>query len=128
MDMDDLLRDPKKYGLPTFDEYCKNPDAYRNSVERLMKEVEQGLSGFQGGLGDRTYFVSHYKCNSITKAMEIMRELGWDPKRLDMKIDPDKGTAGRVNFKVTFYQKELVAVGEENEVPGVQDEGNSPSG
>jgi hypothetical protein len=103
--MQDLMDNPKAYGLPTFDEYCKDPDTYRVGFKRLMTELELGPQSYRGQTREIHYWVGINRCKTPERAMDIMLDMGWDPRRIDPKIDTTTTTAGKLVFNVRFYQK-----------------------
>ena len=102
--MEMLMKDPHAFGLPTFDEYCAAPDNYRKSFKRLMTEIELGPDSYRKETREIVYWVGLNKCRSPERAMDIMLDMGWDPRHVDARIDPQTGTAGKLIFNVRFVQ------------------------
>ncbi len=103
--MEDLMANPKAYGLPTFDEYCAQPDNYRKSFKRMMTEIELGPDTYRKDTREISYWVGLNKCKTPERAVDIMLDMGWNPIHVDSKIDTETGSAGKLIFNVRFYQK-----------------------
>ena len=105
--MQDLMRNPKAYGVPTFDEYCAAPDNYRKSFKRMMTEIELGPSSYRKETREIVYWVELNKCRTPERAVDIMLDMGWNPIHVESRIEPHTGTAGKLIFNVHFYEKKL---------------------
>lgn len=98
--MADLMHDPGKFGLPTFDQYCANPDTYRKSFKRLMTEIEIGPQSYRNITKEIVHWVGINKCKTPERAMDIMLDMGWNPIHVDSRIDMETGSAGKLIFNV----------------------------
>lgn len=111
--MEDLLRDPKAYGIPSFDEYCAAPDNYRKSFKRMMTEIELGPDTYRKDTREINYWVGLNKCKTPERAVDIMLDMGWNPIYVESKIEPETGTAGKLIFNVRFFQSIPKEIGDE---------------
>ena len=117
--MQQLMDNPTAYGLPTFDQYCANPDNYRKSFKRLMTEVELGPDSYRNATKEINYWVGLNKCRSPERAMDIMLDMGWDARYIEPRIDTETGTAGKLIFNVRFVQS-IPKEATDEQVPGME--------
>jgi hypothetical protein len=115
--LQDIANNPNAYGVPTFDQYCKNPDLYRRGFERLFTELTLGPDTYRKDTREIWYWVGINKCKTMDRAHVIMRDMGWDQRYVGARIDTATTTAGKLVFNVRFYQN---APKETDEVSGVE--------
>jgi hypothetical protein len=118
--MQDLLSNPKAYGLPTFDEYCKDPDTYKQSYKRLLTEAELGPDAYRGQTREIWYWVGLNKFKTTDRAHQCMQDMGWAGKDVAMRVDTDKGTAGKLIFNVRFFEQKPQEITEDEQVSRVE--------
>lgn len=104
-------------GFPTFDEFKKNPDHWREKFLGHKEEIFQSVeSSTQTDFvrkqltEQRYYWRDQYDCGkSLEKIQRIAREEGYEPWDLEMEpvIRPVHGTSGRgpVEIIVRFWPK-----------------------
>lgn len=63
---DEVLDNPKKYGIPTFEEHCKNPEKLLGAKDRIFSIVDAGSN-----------FLSKYKVEVVFKYKQ------WEEKKLE---------------------------------------------
>lgn len=106
--MEDLLNNPKAYGLPTFEEFSKNPERWRKAAEDIFSQVDIGsVLGLKNRVANHTYEVSGYKCKTLEECERIALNEGWDLKQLEVcpEIIPLGGD--KCEIHVVFKQKKM---------------------
>lgn len=123
----EVIANPGRFNAPTFDQFKKNPDKYRESPEDVLacadvgsdilrKEIKEKFFYIGGSLqikhrevdGKQLKFYKYhggYKGKSLEKVDKIAADLGW--KLLDIDIIPDleKTTAGKYILHVYYVKR-----------------------
>jgi bacterioferritin-associated ferredoxin len=76
--LQDALRDPAKFGAPTFKEFCANPEKYRKigGMGHVLNALsdQPGMSQIGHLLKDMTYVVMGHDCGkSLEKAEQVLQ-------------------------------------------------------
>lgn len=72
--LDDLQEDPKKFGLPTFEEFCANPDRWRKRNEDAFNLIDAGSQAMKNQIEKHVYYVAGYKCGSLEIAQKVLMD------------------------------------------------------
>ncbi|OPZ23000.1 MAG: hypothetical protein BWZ03_00668 [bacterium ADurb.BinA186] len=108
--LEQLAADPKKFGLPTFEEFRKNPSAYKFDEEARLGTVDAG-SVILRNIKRHIYYVNGYKCDSLEKAQDVAKNMGFVLGSVNPEPDMQRSTDGRyeihVHFKHPIIQDEL---------------------
>lgn len=106
--IDDLLNDPKKFGLPTFEEFAKNPDQWRKAADEALCLAEKGsqLEGLRKLVVKKTYQVAGYKCDTLEEAERVALNEGWDLRMMDMQPHIVPLGGGKCNIHIVFVNKQ----------------------
>lgn len=104
MDLDQLQSNPNSYGVPTFEEFSKNPSKYRASDEESLNQVDKGSTIFHKGVKYR-YEIEGYRCKSLEEVERISKEQGIPLKDLDYRPEIIPQGGGRAEFLVKFMSK-----------------------
>lgn len=106
-DLADVSKNPKKYGLPTFEEFAKNPDKYRLKKEYALDAIDKGTSLFRN-VSHHVYKIKTksgmiYDCGeSLEKAQYIAKQEGFDLTELKCCPEFREGFSTRIYLEVTF--------------------------
>jgi hypothetical protein len=102
--MEEILVDPHKFGFVTFEEFAKNPDAFRQKEEYLLDIAEKGSNILTKG-GKYLFAICGYVVNSLEKVQAIATREGKDWSKMDVspQIIPD--VAGQFKIVVHFTDK-----------------------
>jgi hypothetical protein len=106
-DLDELMEDPTKYGMPTFEEFRRNKEKYLGRPDDEVASVDRGDPVL--GLRHRYYLdtlAGEYRIDSLEQADRICREMG---KNLftDFYVDPqirDDGPQGRSLITHVYFR------------------------
>ena len=103
--VDDLLDNPNKYGLPTFQEFAKNPAKWKQGVEELFEIVDKGSTELNRLIRKHEYRILGYKCDSLEEVQRIMNAEGIRLEDFEIKGDLHRETAGKLKVIVDFVPK-----------------------
>lgn len=108
--IDDLQNDPKKYGLPTFEEFCQNPDKWRMAKDRAWELLDVGSVAMKNQIAEHVYYVAGYKCQSLEMAQRVLEdEYGLkeaiDLKSLGVKIELEDLSMGKYRSHIYIDPK-----------------------
>lgn len=101
-ELEDLMDDPHRFGLPTLEEYMKNPSRWKIKED----EVVDGIDAGDRNLGcTQEYYVEQYKMDSLEHATQTMRNMAGSVKAF--KYDPQVIPAQQgIKLRITFRLKE----------------------
>lgn len=102
--IEDLIRNPGKYGAPTFEEFSKNPDKYRKSEEAMLTTAEKGSKTIKG-ITKHIYYVDGIKCESVEHAQRIMSTMGLRQDDLQLAINLEDLGNHKIQAHVYFKRK-----------------------
>jgi hypothetical protein len=91
MEIDQLYKNPNKFGFPTFEQYAKNPERYisqfRGRETESLDVVANGssLAGLRKSTQDVVYKIFQYETRKLEEVERIARENGIDLRKLKFK-------------------------------------------
>lgn len=104
--LDEVIADPKKFGLPTFEEFKKNPkllkirtdlfDSIDNGPQRLLKNHIQKIR----------YQWKGYYFDKLEQVATAIENDGYDPKDLDYQPELIPQGGGKCNVVVRIVRKD----------------------
>ena len=103
--LEDILNNPHKYGVPTFEEFQKNPDAYRTSKTFQLDSASNGSILLNSLIKSQTYELDGYKCKSLEEVEKVALNQGIRLDDLIMEPELEKDTAGKLICRVKFTTK-----------------------
>ncbi len=116
--LNDLIDDPKAYGLPTFQEYCKNLDKWRTDRPKTnrLATIDNSTTRHREVLEKQTYKVNGFKFKKLEHAEKAAESMGIDVKRMDFdqvkpQVVPVGG--GKMNLEVEITPKKVILTDEE---------------
>ena len=102
---DDVMEDPKKFGLPTFDEFAKNPDTLFGREDERLQEVERGSTNLNRVVKRYIYEIEGYRCKSLEEVERVARSMGIDLREMDYQPQMETNTGGKFDIKVKFVSR-----------------------
>lgn len=104
-DLAEILESPTKFGLPTFDEFARNPEKYREAADELFKSADHGSDNIRKMVTKHIYFVEGIECKTLEMAERVIKEEGLKMSDMEMypTIVPDVGL--KCQIKVEFKRK-----------------------
>lgn len=104
--LEDLQRNPHEYGLPTLEEFMKDPDKWRLPDSHNLNVLDNGS---QGGLRklirEQIYDYNGYRTRSLEHLEHILLNEGLSPKDIEMRGELLKDIAGKYAVLFTIKRK-----------------------
>jgi hypothetical protein len=106
LQIQDLLANPKAYGLPTLEEFAAAPEKWRKAADDIFKTADIGSTmGLKNIVAKQTYEVSGYKCDTLEEVERVALNEGLDIKLLELKPQIIPLGGGKCNIHVVFAPK-----------------------
>lgn len=102
--IEDLIRNPGKYGAPTFQEFCANPDKYRKNKEAMISSADAGSRNISG-IKKHLYYVDGYKCSTPEEAQQAMKNMGLSEDDLKLSVELEDMGNHEIRAHVHFKRK-----------------------
>ena len=84
--VEDIIRDPNAYGMPSFDQFRKDPDKFRDSEGARMGRLDQGSRVFNNLVEKQTYKYKKWETTSLEEFQRVLKNEGKD--FMNMKLCP----------------------------------------
>ncbi len=114
--LEDLQADPAAYGLPTFEEFCRNKDRWKKRRDHAFIQVDNGPNGsIKTCIKKTRYYVesdgTRYEADSIEAAEKILASEGLDmaSNGMEWRSELIPLTSHTAEVHVTFRRKCLIA-------------------
>lgn len=89
--------------FPTFEEFCKNPDRWRQNKNEIFDSIENCNVFFKERVNSvKYYWRGKYYCKSLARVQDCARNEGLDGTDLEMEpiATPTHGTSNLHNSKI----------------------------
>lgn len=103
--LDDVMDDPAKYGVPTFKQFLKNPDIMLGAKERIFSTVDGGSSFLNSYTIDTRYKYQHYETKKLEEIQKIVLNEGIAFENLQFRSQVVDQTANTLKIIVEFFAK-----------------------
>lgn len=103
--LDEIMSSPEEYGMPTFDQFRKNPDNYRKRSDHTLEIVERGSQLIGGSIEKYEFWIYGYKCKTLHEVQRIAGNMGIANKDLKMISELIPGVAHKGTMKINFMSK-----------------------
>jgi hypothetical protein len=103
----ELMRNPNKFGVPTFEEFCRNPEKFTGRWDQKFQEVDRG-SQWLGKVATRhIYEVEGTRCRSLEEVERVAKEKGIDlqSREYDYRAVLIPQGGGTADILVKFMRK-----------------------
>jgi hypothetical protein len=102
----DIMKDPSKYGAPSFEEYCKNPSRYSAvaGAEDELGAIDRGGNSLRKILKKVSYHVGVHEFKSLEKAVQFCYDHNIDVTK--WKAHVEKIPGNWAHEKVIFMEEE----------------------
>lgn len=99
-------------GVPTFEQFCKNPKRYRKNAEETFEAVDEGGHAMRHLMHSMTYEIFGYKCTTLEEVQRIASSQGFQIDHLEAKPQaiPEPGGSGsapKCRMHVVFEPKSI---------------------
>lgn len=84
-DVVDILEDPTSFGMPTFKQFCANPDKWRRPADEILRSVDLGSTTLKS-LRKHAYYFEAYPCKSLEEVERIAAAEGVLAEQLQLKV------------------------------------------
>lgn len=109
--IEDIEADPHKFGAPSFEEFCADPDRYRMRKDHLLAISDNGpqLEGLKKRLGKRRWEMDGYEFRCLEHVQNYCNSEGLDIEH-DIEIQPylREGSGGKIDLITKFVRTQGV--------------------
>lgn len=106
--LEDLYEDPKRFGMPTFEEFRKDPEKYKGRHDELLAlaDASTTVKDLRDKLETQTYKCLGYDCGkSLEKVERIAKEEGYRIDQMDMVPRIYQESNGKIKIVTEFVLK-----------------------
>lgn len=104
-DTGEIFDNPEDFGMPSFDEFCKNREKYMGREDDRLNEVERGSQTMRSNVARHVYELEGYRCKSLEEVERVAREMGINLRELDYRPQVQQAGAGKFDLLVRFVSK-----------------------
>ena len=101
----DVMSDPTRFGLPTFDNFKKNPERYLGQVEDLLSCLEKGSEILGGYVRKHIAYVEGYRVRSYEEAQRVLRNMGIREDDIEWTANCVNMVAGKCDLEIKIFSK-----------------------
>lgn len=109
MDFNDVMDNPKKFGLPTLEEYSKNPEYWRRKLfggrDHLFDAIDKGSKHLSGYVISHIYELDGYRCKGLEEVESVARSQGLDPWSMRFTVEVLDRGGKKCDLLVQFTSK-----------------------
>lgn len=105
MQTDDVFDDPKKFGMPTFEEFKKNREKYLAPYDDVMRQVDRGSTHLSKITKKYFYEFEGCRCRSLEEVERIARDHGVSLQELGYTAEIMPIGGGKCDILVKFISK-----------------------
>ena len=107
--VDAIIENPHLFGMPTFDEFCKNRDYYLKQWklhnDSVYESADTGSIALKRETKEHWYYWGLYKSKNIYEIVKIVKNEGYTPDDITFDVLTEKSTAGKLIFHVKYRLK-----------------------
>lgn len=106
----DVLDDPNKYGVPTFEEFKRNPEKWLGKDDDIFSSADASFSNkdMRKFVKKHIYEIEGYKCSSLHEVEKIAKDHDIPIKELDYRPEMIPQGGGKWDVKVRFVPKKTL--------------------
>lgn len=93
-------------GFPTFDQFRKNPDKWREAADEVLKAVDESTHAFRGLVVKQRYEAFGYPCDTLEQVERICRDEGVALRDLDMRPQIIPVVGGKCEIIIGFARRQ----------------------
>jgi len=118
MELDDIIDNPTRYGMPTFDEFCKNRDHYlknwKLNDEAVFDSADLGSVLNKKRTKEHWYYYGMHKSKKLYDCVKAIQDDGISFDDVTYIVAKEETTAGKFIFHIKFFPKEIVNHGRDD--------------
>ena len=103
--IEDLMADPNKFGAPTFEQFCKNPERFRGRADDILSSVDRG-SSIIGSVQKQVYEIEGVRCSTLEAVEKVAADMGIPLKELDYRAELIPLPGQKSEILVKFVSKQ----------------------
>lgn len=105
--LEEIIENPHRYGLPTLEEFCKNPTLWMGHDEDLLAQADVGSKLINGMVTKHLYEIDGYRCDTLEEVEKVAKSQGYQLKELDFApvLIPQAGLKTEVLVRFTTKGK-----------------------
>lgn len=103
--VDDILADPSQYGLPTFEQFAKNPEAYIGKEDEKLAFADAGSTILKNYVQRHIYEIDGYPCKSLVEVERIAKSQGYNLRELEYTLDILPNVGQKCDILIKFHKK-----------------------
>ena len=103
--LEDVMEDPKSFGLPSFDEFVKNPETLLGRDDERLQEVDRGSNNLNKVVRRQIYEIEGYRCKTLEEVERVAKNMGINLREMDYQPQVEPNTSGKFDIKVRFVSK-----------------------
>lgn len=100
-----IMEDPHRFGLPTYEEFCKNPAKWRDNPEQSFIDADRGSTMLRQSIVKYMYVFRCWETYSLETMERILGDHGLKPKDVKMKPELIYLGAGKIKCIIEFVEK-----------------------
>jgi hypothetical protein len=104
-DTGEIFDNPEEYGMPSFDEFCRNREKYMGREDDRLIEVDRGSQTMRRNVSRHVYEIEGYRCKSLEEVERIAANQGIPLRELDYRPQVLQAGAGKFDLVVRFVSK-----------------------
>jgi hypothetical protein len=101
----DIFDNPHEYGLPTFEEFRKDPEKYLGRDDDRLAEVSRGGENIREIVQRHIYEIEGYRCKTLEEVERIAANQGIPLRELDYRPQVVPNSGGKCDILVRFVNK-----------------------
>lgn len=101
----DIMSDPTRFGLPTFDDFKKYPEKYLGHLEDLLSCLDKGSELLGGYIRKHVAYVEGYRVRSYEEAQRILRSMGIREDQIEWSANCVNMYAGKCDLEIKIFSK-----------------------
>lgn len=103
--MDDVLENPTRYGVPTPEEFRKNPEKWLGREDEKFALCDKGSSLLSRVVKRHVFEIEGYRCKTLEEVEKVALGQGIPLKDLDYEPELIPCGAGKYDVVVKFVSK-----------------------
>lgn len=104
-DVSEILEDPHKYGMPTFEEFARNSEKYLGRDDDAFSQVDAGSRNLDRHVKRHVYEIEGYRCKSLEEVERVARSQGIALKELEYEPELIPLGGGKCDILIKFVSK-----------------------
>ena len=101
-DINELLKDPKKFGFPTFSEYANNPDKYVFTAGERLGHIDKSTHAFRHLVQKHRYRLGAWNVDTLEEIERIAKNEGVDLLKCKLAPTVIRNPGGKVDIEIEF--------------------------